>query len=657
MDDILALACPGCARPVLFEAARRFELDHGRAAVEDLLCEIGVLSETDALRAREATQGVEIDDADERTGFVGVVRALGLLRKSLYVAVAEPEAGEAGSCALRLAPLVDLVGESELEEAMECELRTNERSGFALAKLVLSSQKDLLLQVLEDQEEVDVDALELEPSVVAAVPPGVAASHLVIPLRFEDDRLVVAARDPLDYDLVDKLKFVVGREIVAERASEDGLLRALERWYSPQDLVAGDEPERHLLGSELALLEASPDGEPSVEDLEAAGIPAEPQGARSLELLLAQAVRDQAEQVVVEPLEVNYRVRFRMGGALRDVSLLTNDIGQAVVEQALVRARLDRTAPGHGGFELRLLAQPFDVAVGYLPAVSGGVLTMRVRTSAFSPIPFQCLALMPQQAQVLRRVLHASPGLSLVVSPESQGRSTMLYALFGETNRVEEQALVFERSVKVRVPGVSQYRYTDLESVLPVVHELGADRIFIDDLLAGGGDDCALGSVRAVLDLALCGHSVVATVRADSALQAVARLAACGANLATLRLVLRKLIFTTLVGRVCPACRREVKVSRDSAGAGGTTVDSEPETAFVGTGCWECRSSGYVGSGALVELLPVARHVGLQDALVKLDARRLERAAHEADVPLLSQHARRALRQGLTSLAQVRHLL
>ena len=188
MDDLLGVACPGCAAQPLFEAVRELELEAGWKRARTALEALGVLAPHESAAALAAAGEPPVARRDDpRSGFVGAVRALGFFRKSLYLSVGDARGGE-----LVLRPLEALIGPERTP------------SGEVIGRLVLAAEKEKLYGEADAVEHVDLDRLEVEPAVVELVPAALAASDLIVPVRLEGERLVVAMLDPLDYEQIDR---------------------------------------------------------------------------------------------------------------------------------------------------------------------------------------------------------------------------------------------------------------------------------------------------------------------------------------------------------------------------------------------------------------------------------------------------------------------
>ncbi len=658
MDDLLGVACPGCAAQPLFEAVRELELEAGWKRARTALEALGVLAPHESAAALAAAGEPPVARRDDpRSGFVGAVRALGFFRKSLYLSVGDARGGE-----LVLRPLEALIGPEQLAEAVELELAEGTPSGEVIGRLVLAAEKEKLYGEADAVEHVDLDRLEVEPAVVELVPAALAASDLIVPVRLEGERLVVAMLDPLDYEQIDRVKFLVGREVRAVAASEDALLRALERLFPDEALLEGELPQPLLGGEdagELALLEAmGTEAEPSAETLEAAGMPESRPGERTFERLVRRLVEERARTLLIEPLEITWRARLERGGRLRDVALLEREAGEALCRHIAERAGI-AWEPGkeaaHGVIEMQLGGERVELEARLAQASFGSFVAISPIDRAFRSLSLDALTLLPDDAGLLRTLREVEPGWIVVSGARGAGRSTLLYALFREADRAREQVLVFERTTRARVEGVTQLAAADWTVFAPLLEQVQARRVFCDDLFAVPGAATAPAELRMLLDVALCGGHVVLSVPGEDAVAAIARLLGAGLPADLLARTLRALVGVRLVRRLCPRCRKEFEPEQAVRERLG--LPEALARLYVGIGCAECGGRGYGGQAALIELLPVAASAAMARAVATLDREALDRAADELGVTRLRTKALRAVRAGLTPVAEVRELL
>ncbi len=706
MDDLLEVACPGCGASPFFERAEALERAYGAQGLGRILKRLGILTDSEvaaasgrltiagakaaleaATRERRATgrgragraaaaaaEPLEAPPEAEAGGagaapmrFIDAAREIGLFSKNLFLAVLVDAAPPGFRYVAR--PLRGLITKELLLEAAEAERTEGTPVGQAVAALVERAQKDLLLATCErsrgPERGFDLDHMPLSPEILETLPPSVAAQYLAIPVGLEGDTLVVALRDPLDFEAIDSLKFVLGREVKAIPASEDALFRTLERAYPGEDARDGALPAE--IRDELALLA---DGEPGPGAGAAAGVgaaededeeeddaafPEEPPGVRALNLLVLQAVEERADQLVVEPLEDGFRARLRRGPRLREASRLPKAVGDAVVERAMVLAGMDlarRETPQRGSMRLTIAGENMELQAATVPASFGTALAVALRVAAFRPIALDAIGLVPGDPQVLRSLLSLPPGLVLVAAPPGEGKTTLLYALLREVDRAVESVLGLERAVRLKVEGATQLAGPDYSTFAGAAETFRPDRVFIDDLLAGLGPLASRDEARLALDLGLAGARVVATVGAPDVAAAAARLVAAGIDPDLLASGLSALVGIRLVRRVCGRCREEYEPPHGQAAELGLSESAFPRRLSLGVGCWECGGTGYAGRAALVEVFPAAGPVAA--ALRRgPDIARVRRRAAHAGHRTIPEKALAALRSGLITVSQL----
>ncbi|RME74877.1 MAG: hypothetical protein D6776_04350, partial [Planctomycetota bacterium] len=553
LDDLLEVACAGCGAQPVLSALRALERQAGWRAARDAIERLGIASAEELETVLEVTgEDPKAVADDPRSGFVGAARALGLFRKSLRIVTGEDDPGS-----LRAVALEALVDDALLVEAVETERETGRPSGEVLGELVLAAEKERLYTAGR-VDSVDLDRLPVAQEALERFPAAVAASYLAVPVALEGERLVVAVPDPLDFELIDQLKFLTGREIRAVAAPEDALLRALERLFPDEALQEAELPDPEAAELRLLAPEAGAQ-EPSPEQLEAAGMPGQPPGGRTLNLLLLQLAEERADRLLLEPLEVSWRVRMRRRGGWRDVALLDREAGEAVFAHALERAGLEpEYAEGvqHGGFEVQLGGETVAFELACARGALGPVLAVAQRRGDAGAPGFETFVLLPDDADLLRSVAAGRPGLVLVVGPERAGKTELLYGLLREIDRAHEHVVVLERRGRTRVEGVVQLRGEDYSRFAPLVRTARPDRVLCDDLLADPGAAQAPAEVRWLLDLALAELRVACALEACDALGAVTRMAAAGFAPAVIAHALGAVLVVRRVRRLCPRCRR-----------------------------------------------------------------------------------------------------
>jgi type II secretory ATPase GspE/PulE/Tfp pilus assembly ATPase PilB-like protein len=448
-----------------------------------------------------------------------------------------------------------------------------------------------------------------------AVPPRLARSHQVIPLRYEGERLIVGARDPRRPRTLEALRRLGSSQVALEPVSAERYQEVLDKWYGP----AGDVAE---------LVAGLPSGEPSLgpgEPLEASPAP------RFLELTLRAALAEGASDVHVEPDPRAPRVRFRVDGLLAErVSppawLMSRVIGRI---KALAGLALGECLfPQDGVLEFPSAAGPVTVRVSILPTSRGECAVLRLLTVEDAIPTLAGLGVPPEMERKLTAAAAAPEGLILFAGPTGSGKTTTLHALLQTVDAERRNLISIEDPVEIRSRRLRQ---------VPVRRDLGLDfagalrhvlRQDPDVILVGETRDAE--TAQLAVQAALAGHLVLTTVHAASALETFDRLTQLGADRALLSQVTRLAVSQRLVRRICPYC--------------------------AGEGCFACEGSGLKGRTGLYEAVPMSSGLA---SLVRRGAEpeELRRAAREAGCRSLLDAARDLVRQGVTTPAETARVL
>ncbi|MFL6262310.1 MAG: GspE/PulE family protein [Thermoanaerobaculia bacterium] len=454
-----------------------------------------------------------------------------------------------------------------------------------------------------------------------AVPPRLARSHQVIPLRYEGERLIVGARDPQRPRTLEALRRLGNPQVALEPVSAERFQEVFDKWYGP----AGDVAE--LVAGLPAVSPASPSA-PSFgpgEPLEASPAP------RFLELTLRAALAEGASDVHVEPDPRAPRVRFRVDGILTErVSppawLMSRVIGRV---KALAGLALGECLfPQDGVLDFPGPDGPVTVRVSILPTSRGECAVLRLLTVEDAVPSLAGLGVPPEMARTLAAAAAAPEGLIVFAGPTGSGKTTTLHALLRTVDAERRNLVSIEDPVEIRSRRLRQVpvrRDVGLDFAGALRHVLRQDP---DVILVGETRDAE--TAQLAVQAALAGHLVLTTVHAASALEAFDRLTQLGADRALLSQITRLAVSQRLVRRICPYC--------------------------AGEGCFACEGSGLKGRTGLYEVVPMSSGLA---SLVRRGAEpcELRRAAREAGCRSLLDAARDLVRQGVTTQAETARVL
>lgn len=423
----------------------------------------------------------------------------------------------------------------------------------------------------------------LSDELVTSVPSDLARQQRIVPLRRTGAGLEVLAMDPFSRERASDLGFMLGCEVTLVVADPRSIERLLRRYY-------GD-------GEGVGELVREPTGSPSASDLTT--LAGQAPVIRFVNQVLAQAIRERASDVHLEPSEHEYKVRARIDGVLRDLALPPKALALPVASRVKLLADLDiaeRRRPQDGRIRTVLAGRSVDLRVSTLPTQFGESVVIRLLDQSAVPLELGQLGLPDDVRAGLREAIRRPNGIVLVTGPTSSGKSTTLYSALREINAVGAKLLTAEDPVEYEVDGIIQV------SVNPGIGLTFATamRAFLrqdpDVIMVGEIRDEE--TARIATQAALTGHLVLSTLHTNDAPSTVARLLDLGVEPFLLASTVEGVLAQRLVRRICPHCRSVVP---------GTPDGAPPGLIFYqGTGCQQCGQTGYRGRIGIYEWLQIS---------------------------------------------------
>jgi type IV pilus assembly protein PilB len=368
--------------------------------------------------------------------------------------------------------------------------------------------------------------------------------------------------------------------------------------------------------------------------------------------VLRQAIEDHASDIHFEPFEDDFKIRYRIDGALHELAPPPRELAGAIASRVKVLAQLDiaeRRVPQDGRIKVAVAGRLVDLRVATLPTEFGESLVLRVLDQEQAPLSCAQLGLPADIAQGLEEVMRRPNGILIVTGPTGSGKTTTLYSALRSVNTLDRKLLTAEDPVEYELDGILQL------NVGPGLPFAGALRAFLrqdpDVMMIGEIRD--LETAQVAMQASLTGHLVLSTLHTTDALGAVTRLIDLGVEPFLIASALEAVLAQRLVRRICPACREAappdpVLLQR---------LQIPPElhqghTFFRGAGCPACHGTGYRGRMGLFEWLRVS------EPMRELIGRRagpleLRQEARAQGWRTLREDGLRAVFEGATTLEEV----
>ena len=495
------------------------------------------------------------------------------------------------------------VANPQLKEQLEAVVEECERSGKSayevIANFGLFTKQELLQSMAENLGSYVWDPKasgDIARDVIEKVDLNLARTHQVIPVKCDDLGIELAMRRPLDYQTVEALRFILNKDILPIPCDPDVFDAELERYYPEKvDSVADIVAEFNINPEEL-------EEEADEEDLaNAAPI------IKFVDAVIKQAVYDKASDIHFEPFEKNFRIRYRVDGALYEMPPPPRSLAAPVISRIKIISGLnisERRRPQDGRIQMKVNGRPVDLRVSCLPTSHGESVVLRVLDRSVVNLQLDALGIGQDVLDKMRELIHLPNGILLVTGPTGSGKTTTLYSALGEINNPEDKLLTAEDPVEYDIEGIVQCPINDavgmtFEKALRAFLRQDPDRILV-------GEIRDFVTAQIAVEASLTGHFVFSTLHTNDAASTVTRLADMGVEPFLIASSLVGVLGQRLIRRVCKNCMTEyVPTDEDLERLNLERGQVEGKTFVYGKGCPVCNNTGYKGRKALTELLVV----------------------------------------------------
>ena len=497
--------------------------------------------------------------------------------------------------------------DEQLEEIYEEHQRTGREFTTVLFNYEIVDEEELLSLIADvlGTELVDIRQGEIEEEMIQSITADTARGYRIIPFHEEFDTLWIAAADPMNYRMIEELHYVIGKEcrMFVGRPSE--IDDALDFFY----------PEGS--GNMADILNELEDARLDVDamDLDDTASIAEMAQQRPIirfvQIILSQAIKDQASDIHFEPFADEFRIRYRIDGALYEMTPPPASLAMPVISRIKVMSGLniaERRLPQDGRIELRINKKPVDLRVSSLPTQYGESVVLRVLDRSVVNLDLDSLGMPERMVHDVRQLIHRPNGIFLVTGPTGCGKTTTLYSGLKEINSIDEKLLTAEDPVEYDMEGIMQVQVREAVNMTFA----NALRAFLrqdpDRIMVGEIRDVETASMA--IQASLTGHLVLSTLHTNDAAGAVTRLIDMGVEPFLISSTVCGVLAQRLIRRICSNCKEDYEPSDAELEAINLTRDEVGDMSFAhGRGCQICNQAGYKGRIGIFELLPLSHAI------------------------------------------------
>lgn len=488
-------------------------------------------------------------------------------------------------------------------------------------------------------EAIDLESASITPEVATQVTDDIAQRFHIIPVADDGTNLTVAVADPFDFESLDNLPQVLGRELIFVCAPRKSIKLYLQQLYGAEDEIAE--------GLDMG---ASPEG---VEDKEK-----DAPIIKLVQHLFVEALKMDASDIHIEPLETSVRIRFRVDGRLIEVDHHPKKLLPAMIARLKVMSGAmsiaEKRLPQDGRIQLKAGDKEIDLRVSSVPSNHGESIVMRILDKSALVLGLNELGFLSDDQAIFEDLIGMPDGIILVTGPTGSGKTTTLYTALSVINRPDRKIITVEDPVEYEMPGINQ---------VMVKPDIGMTfAAALRSMLRQAPNIIMIGEIRdaetanIAINAALTGHLVLSTLHTNDAPSAVARLADIGIKRFLIASAVRAILAQRLVRRLCPICKQPSELTEKQVRALNLDASQLADSKITGpVGCEKCRDAGYKGRMGIFELFRIddeVRHMVNE----QLGTAQLRRRARELGMRSMREDGIRKVLAGQTSAEEVLHV-
>ena len=493
---------------------------------------------------------------------------------------------------------------------------------------------------------VELEKAQPRPDVLQKLPASAVYQYNVLPLRFADGVLTVVSSDPFSTVVRDGLRLAAGCPVTIALAPREEIDKAVKKFYG----VGADAIEKMIEDGRYAVDDE--DGSISKIDVGAEG--EEASIVKFVNRIIAEADRQGATDIHIEPQETELRIRYRIDGMLHkvDVPPQLNRLKSAIISRIKVMANLDiaeKRLPMDGRIGIRLGGEDIDIRVSTMPGAWGESISLRLLAKSGSFVKMADLGFNERDFRVVDKIIRRPNGIFLVTGPTGSGKSTSLYSFLHEVNTMDVRILTAEDPIEYQMDGIIQVQMNkdiglDFARTLRAFLRQDPDKIMVGEIRDRETAEIAINA-------ALTGHMVFSTLHTNTAAGAFPRMIDMGVEPFLIASAVAGVMGQRLCRRLCPTCRKAVPLNQKWY---DLSYPPESDTVYEPAegGCDACSRTGYKGRRALFEVLEVDEDI--ESAIIKREnATQIQHISLSKGMKTLREDGWAKVFKGVTSVKEI----
>lgn len=518
-----------------------------------------------------------------------------------------------------------LVSTDQINEALTNK-KDNQKLGDTLLEHGHITERQLI-EVLEFQlgiPHVSLYRYPIDENVLGLVSKEMAQRNFIMPLKIQDNALMIAMKDPMDYYIIDDLEMATGFSISPVIAAKDDILYAINKYYFKNE-------------AEIMTDDSGDDEAPVI---------------RLLDQLLTTGIQLKASDIHIDPQETNVNVRYRIDGRLQTEKLIPKQLQNSLIARIKILADLDITQtrlPQDGRIKTTVRVTPVDLRISCLPTVHGEKIVIRILDLNNALMHLNELNFSEENRKKYKQLISRPSGLVLLTGPTGSGKTSTLYASINQLNSEKVNIVTVEDPVEFQLEGINQVQ---VSSAVGLTFASGLRSILRQDpniIMVGEIRDQETAEIA--IRASLTGHLVFSTLHTNSAIDTIPRLIDMGIEPYLAVSSLSGIVAQRLVRRLCRDClteREPTRMEKEIFSNNGV----EAGYIYYGQGCSVCHQQGYRGRIAVQEVLTIDETIKSM-LLNNKSIAEIRSYAQEQGMAFLIQDGLEKIKSGLTSMEEI----
>ncbi|MGD0090767.1 MAG: ATPase, T2SS/T4P/T4SS family [Planctomycetota bacterium] len=451
---------------------------------------------------------------------------------------------------------------------------------------------------------LDLADISLDKDFLQKFPVRVLLKHRLLPIRFDNEAVLVASSRLFDTTGMDELQMATGLDCRLALAPASEIERCTRKYLG----VGADTIETMANEAEAPGVSVVSDDQDDVDLSSASG---EASIITFVNQVLAEAIQLRATDVHFEPFERELRLRYRVDGELQEVNVppQIKQFQAAIISRLKILAQLniaEKRLPQDGRIKLKIGANELDVRVSVIPMLHGEGVVLRLLNRSSALLGLEQLGMSAEDRKQIEWILELPHGIFLVTGPTGSGKTTTLYAALSKINDAVRKIITIEDPVEYYLRGINQIQVNTKSGMTFALGLRSILRHDPDVVLVGEIRDRETAEIA--VQASLTGHLVFSTLHTNDAPGALTRLVDMGVEPYLVASSLEGVLAQRLVRIICAKCREEYEIPAHD------TLRLEPgreipKVTWRGRGCRECQGTGYHGRTCITELMMVTERI------------------------------------------------